>query len=348
MHGHMKALVLREPHRLSVEDRPVPEVDAGEVRVRIHRGGICGSDMHYFLHGGFGVVRMKAPMVLGHELAGVVDSIGAGVTGVAPGDRVAVNPSLACGRCDYCRAGTPRQCSDMKFMGSAMRTPHVDGGFREYVVVTAGQAVPVGNLVGLDEAAVCEPLAVCLHAVHQAPSLVNKRVLVTGFGPIGALTFLAARRAGATSVSATDVAAGPLGLAKSLGAEKIFDVTQPAALAEEEADRGKFDVVFECSGHPSAVKAALAVTKPGGTIIQVGILPDEMTLPFNPMVTKEITYRGTFRFDREFNLAAEMIASRTIDVRPIISGAFPYTEADAAFAFAQDRQKAIKVMLEFA
>lgn len=348
MPGQMKALVLQEPHRLSIEQRAIPDVGPGEVRVRIHRGGICGSDMHYFHHGGFGVVRMKAPMVLGHELAGVVESTGDGVTGVAAGDRVAINPSLACGHCDYCQAKVPRQCRDMKFMGSAMRSPHIDGGFREFVVVTEVQAVKIGDLVGLDEAAVCEPLAVCLHAVSQAPDLTGKRVLVTGFGPIGALTFLAAQQAGAASVSATDVAAGPLRLAKALGAENVFDVTQPDALATETADRGRFDVVFECSGHPSAVKTALAVTRPGGTIVQVGILPDEMTMPFNAMVTKEIIYRGTFRFDREFNLAAEMIANRTIDVRPIISRAFPFTEADAAFAFAQDRQRAIKVMLEFA
>lgn len=348
MAGQMKALVLQEPHRLTIEDRPVPDAGPGEVRVRIHRGGICGSDMHYFHHGGFGVVRMKAPMVLGHELAGIIESVGPDVTAIVAGDRVAVNPSLACGQCDYCRADMPRQCSDMKFMGSAMRTPHVDGGFREFVVVTEAQSVKIGDVVGLDEAAVCEPLAVCLHAVSQASTLAGKRVLVTGFGPIGALTFLAAQQAGASSVSATDVAAGPLRLAKALGAEKVFDMARPDALAAEEADRGKFDVVFECSGHPSAVKVALAVTRPGGTIIQVGILPDEITLPFNSMVTKEITYRGTFRFDREFNLAAEMIASRAIDVRPIISRAFPYTEADAAFAFAQDRQQAIKVMLEFA
>lgn len=344
----MKALVLQEPHRLSIEDRPVPEPGPGEVRVRIHRGGICGSDMHYFHHGGFGVVRMKAPMVLGHELAGVVDAVGPGVGAVANGDRVAVNPSLACGQCPYCRAGAPRQCSDMRFMGSAMRNPHVDGGFREYVVVTEQQAVPVGDAIGLDEAAVCEPLAVCLHAVSQGPDLAGKRVLVTGFGPIGALTFLAARHAGAAALCATDVAAGPLALATQLGAAASYDVSVPGALAEEERDRGQFDVVFECSGHPSAVQAALAVTRPGGSIVQVGILPDQMNLPFNPLVTKEIAYRGTFRFDREFNQAAALISSRAIDVRPIISGAFPFTEADAAFAFAQDRQRAIKVMLEFA
>lgn len=344
----MKALVLLEPHRLVMEDRLRPEPGAGEVRVRIHRGGICGSDMHYFHHGGFGTVRMKAPMVLGHELSGIVDAVGEDVTAITPGTAVAVNPSLACGQCDYCRMGAPRQCSDMRFMGSAMRNPHVDGGFREYVIVTEQQAVPVGNEIGLEEAAVCEPLAVCLHAVSQAPDLTGRRVLVTGFGPIGALTFLAARHAGAAAVSATDIAAGPLALARRLGAEKTYDVSQPNALAEEEKDRGCFDVVFECSGHPSAVKAALAVTRPGGAIVQVGILPDEMTLPFNPLVTKEIAYRGTFRFDSEFNRAAELIARRAIDVRPIISATFPFTQADAAFSFAQDRQKAIKVMLDFA
>lgn len=344
----MKALVLQEPHRLVIEDRPVPEPGQDEVRIRIHRGGICGSDMHYFQHGGFGVVRMQAPMVLGHELAGMVDAVGPGVTAVAAGDRVAVNPSLACGNCPYCLAGTPRQCSDMRFMGSAMRNPHVDGGFRECVVVTERQAVPVGDGIGLDEAAVCEPLAVCLHAVAQGPDLRGRRVLVTGFGPIGALTFLAARHAGAASVSATDIAAGPLALAAQLGAAAAYDVSISGALADEERERGQFDVVFECSGHPSAVQSALAVTRPGGSIIQVGILPDQMSLPFNPLVTKEIAYRGTFRFDREFDQAAELISSRTIDVRPIISAAFPFTEADAAFAFAQDRQRAIKVMLEFA
>jgi len=326
----------------------MPEPGRGEVRVRIHRGGICGSDMHYFHNGGFGVVRMRAPMVLGHELAGVVDAVGPDVVAVTAGDRVAVNPSLACGKCSYCLAGAPRQCSDMRFMGSAMRDPHVDGGFREYVVVTEQQAVPVGDGIDLEEAAVCEPLAVCLHAVSQAPDLKGKRVLVTGFGPIGALTFLAARHAGAASMSATDIAAGPLALAARLGAEATYDVSVPDALAREERDRGQFDVVFECSGHPSAVQAALAVTRPGGSIVQVGILPDRMALPFNPLVTKEIVYRGTFRFDREFNLAADLISRRAIDVRPVISARFPFTQAEAAFTFAQDRQKAIKVMLTFA
>lgn len=344
----MKAVVLHAPHRLVIEDREVPRPGEGEVLVRIHRAGICGSDMHYYHHGGFGTVRINAPMVLGHELAGVVDKLGPGAFGIAPGTKVAVNPSLACGQCRYCLTGMKRQCSDMRFMGSAMRTPHVDGGFREYVVVSQSQTIPVGTIAELDEAAVAEPLSVCLHAVSQAPDLVGKRVLVTGFGPIGALTLLAARHAGASSVSVTDVAQGPLRLAQTLGAERAYDVSHPGAMEQEERDRGQFDVVFECSGHPSAIRTAIAVTRPGGCIIQVGLLPDEITLPFNPLVTKEITYRGTFRFDVEFERAVRLISERIIDVRPVISRAFNFSEVEAAFAFAQDRQHASKVMLEFA
>lgn len=344
----MKAVVLHAPHHLVIEDRDMPVAGDGEVLVRIHKGGICGSDMHYYHHGGFGTVRMKAPMVPGHELSGVVERLGAGVSGISVGTAVAVNPSLACGKCSYCASGMPRHCSDMRFMGSAMRNPHIDGGFREYVVVKVAQAVPVGPIAGLDEAACAEPLAVCLHAVSQAPDLHDKRVLVTGFGPIGALTFLAAKHAGAAAISATDVADMPLRLAAQLGAEKTWNVATPGIMEEEYRDRGQFDVVFECSGNQAALQTAIGVTKPGGTIIQVGLLPDEITTAFNPIITKEITFRGSFRFDSEFDLAAQLISDRTIDVRPIISRTFSFDRADDAFAFARDRQQAIKVMLDFA
>ncbi|AYM14679.1 MULTISPECIES: L-idonate 5-dehydrogenase [Agrobacterium] len=344
----MKAVVLHAPHHLVIEDRPIPIPGEGDVLVRIHRGGICGSDMHYYHHGGFGTVRIKAPMVPGHELSGVVERLGAGVSSIVVGTAVAVNPSLACGTCSFCVKGMSRHCSDMRFMGSAMRTPHIDGGFREYAVVRAAQAVPVGEMAGLEEAACAEPLAVCLHAVSQAPDLRGKRVLVTGFGPIGALTFLAARHAGADAISATDIADMPLEIANKLGAEAVWNVSAADVMEEEFRDRGQFDVVFECSGSPAAMQLAIGVTKPCGTIVQVGLLPDEIKAELNPMITKEITFRGSFRFDSEFDLAVQLISDRTIDVRPIVSRTFPFERADDAFAFARDRQQAIKVMLEFA
>lgn len=343
----MKALVLNEPGALAIEERDTPEPGPGEVRVQMHHGGICGSDIHYFLHGGFGAVRMKAPMVLGHELAGVVDRTGPDVRGLEPGTRVAVNPSLACGACAFCNGGMPRLCSDMRFMGSAMRTPHVDGGFREHLICRGEQTVPVGDDVPLAEVAVAEPLAVCLHAVVQGGDVRDRRVLVTGFGPIGALTLLAARQAGAHEIAVADIAAGPLALARTLEADAVYDVSEPGALDAEKENRGQFDVVFECAGHPSSIEQALDVTRPGGTVVQVGMTPGTVPFAVNTLIVKEITLRGTFRFDAEFDRAVGLIATRAIDVRPVISRHFPLAEAKAAFACAMDRSQAIKVLLDF-
>jgi len=181
----MRAAVLHAPHDLRIEQREAPALGPDQVLVRIGAGGICGSDLHYYHHGGFGTVRLKEPLILGHEIAGTVLEPGPGVSGLRAGQKVAVNPSRACGGCDYCQAGLQSHCLDMRFYGSAMRTPHVQGGFREFLVCDAAQAVPVPDHVSVNEAAFAEPLAVCLHAVSRAGPLLGRRVLVTGSGPIG-------------------------------------------------------------------------------------------------------------------------------------------------------------------
>jgi L-idonate 5-dehydrogenase len=342
-----KALVLDSPGALRIEDRSVPEPGPGEVRVRIAFGGICGSDLHYFLHGGFGSVRMKGPMVLGHEISGRVEAVGAGVNPARIGQAVAVNPSLACGTCRECRAGAPRFCEDMRFMGSAMRNPPVEGGFRDHVICGVQQAVPFAG-EALEEAALAEPLSVCLHAVAQAPALEGKRVLITGFGPIGVLCLIAARHAGAADIVVTDIADAPLALARRLGASAARNTSQAGALDAETAGRGQMDVAFECAGHPSAIADAIRATRPRGTIVQVGMLGAGTTAPLTDVVTKELMYRGTFRFDSEFSRAVDLIARRAIDVRPLVSDRFALADAPAAFALAQDRSQAMKVLLEIA
>ncbi len=183
----MRAVVIHAPKDLRIDNYPDTVPGPGEVRVKIANGGICGSDLHYYHHGGFGTVRIQQPMALGHEIAGVVAAVGDGVGHLKAGTRVAVNPSKPCGQCLHCREGMRNQCLDMRFMGSAMRNPHVQGGFREYVTVDAPQAVPIAERLSLAEAAMAEPLAVCLHAGKQAGPLLGKRVLITGCGPIGAL-----------------------------------------------------------------------------------------------------------------------------------------------------------------
>ncbi|GLH81212.1 L-idonate 5-dehydrogenase [Bradyrhizobium sp. SSBR45G] len=343
----MRAVVIHAPKDLRIDSFPDPAPGAGEVRVKIEAGGICGSDLHYYHHGGFGTVRIKQPMALGHEIAGVVAAVGVGVTGLSEGTRVAVNPSLPCGTCAYCREGLRNQCLDMRFMGSAMRDPHVQGGFREFVTVDASQAVPIAPSLSTGEAAMAEPLSVCLHAAHQAGSLLGKRVLVTGCGPIGALSILVARYGGAAEIVATDVADAPLAVARKLGASHALNVgAEPSALDPWRAGKGTFDVLFEASGNQAALRAALDVMRPGGVIVQLG-LGGEMTLPVNTLVTKELQLRGTFRFDREFELAVRLMGEGLLDVKPLITATLPFQEAISAFELASDRSRAMKVHLTF-
>ena len=213
----MRAVVIHAPKDLRIDSFPDPAPGAGEVRVKIAAGGICGSDLHYYHHGGFGTIRIQQPMALGHEIAGVIAAVGSDVSHLKPGMRVAVNPSEPCGVCLHCREGMRNQCLEMRFMGSAMRMPHVQGGFRENVTIDASQALPIADSLSLGEAAMAEPLAVCLHAGKQAGPLLGKRVLVTGCGPIGALMVVVARYAGAAEVVVTDIADTPLAVARKLG-----------------------------------------------------------------------------------------------------------------------------------
>jgi L-idonate 5-dehydrogenase len=343
-----EACVLHAQGDLRVEAVEVGTPGPGEVLVDIGAGGICGSDLHYFLDGGFGTVRVRQPIILGHEVAGTVAALGAGVTDLREGDRVAVNPSNPCGACEYCARQEPQHCLEMRFWGSAMRMPHVQGGFRRRLVAAARQCVKVGDTVSIGEAAMSEPLAVALHAVAQAGDIAGKRVLITGFGPIGGVVLLAARHAGAGDITVTDIVDEPLAFARRLGAAAAVNVVADSdALAAEERDKGRFDLAFECSGNPRALAQAIACVRPRGTIVQVGV-GGAFDVPMNAVVAKELRVVGTFRFHPEFAHAAALIASREIDVRPLITATRPLAEAEAAFALAADRRAAMKVQLSFA
>ncbi len=343
----MRAVVIHAAHDLRIDERPGIVPQPGEVVVRIGAGGICGSDLHYYHQGGFGVIRVREPLALGHEIAGVIETVGPGVNDRNVGQRVAVNPSRPCNACRYCHQGMRNHCLDMRFMGSAMRFPHVQGGFRECVAVDAEQAVPIADSLTIGEAAMAEPLAVCLHAARQAGSLQGRQVLVTGCGPIGMLMVLVARNAGASEIVVTDVVEQPLELARRLGATHAFNIAaEPGALAPWCTDKGRFDVLFEASGNQSALRGAIDALRPGAVIVQLGI-GGEMTLPINTIVAKELQLRGTFRFDAEFRLAVDMMGRGLINVKPLISATLPFEQAVAAFDLASDRARSMKVQLSF-
>ena len=344
----MKAIVIHAPHDIRIDEWPVEAPGPEQVSVRIAAGGICGSDLHYYHQGGFGTVRIQHPMVLGHEIAGTVAAVGSGVTRVSVGDLVAVNPSVPCGRCRYCLDGMANHCLDMRFFGSAMRTPHVHGGFREQLTCREDQVHLLPPGTDLTEAAFAEPLSVCLHAARQAGSLMGKRVLVSGCGPIGALCALVARHGGALEIVVTDLLDEPLAVVRRLGADRVINMAaQPDGLAEYGKDKGTFDVVLEASGAGPAVAAAAAAARPGAVIVQVGIGGAETAVPLNTFVAKELTLRGTFRFHEEFAWAVDFITQRKIDVRPLLSAVLPLSEARHAFDLASDRKQSMKVQVTF-
>jgi L-idonate 5-dehydrogenase len=341
-------VVIHAPGDLRVDERPVEPPGPGQVQVQIGYGGICGSDLHYYHEGGFGTVRIKRPMTLGHEVAGTVVAVAPDVERVKLGDRVAVNPSRPCARCRYCLEGLPNQCLDMRFYGSAMRDPHVEGAFRALLTCDEVQCEKVAPLVPLQHAALAEPFSVALHGVSRAGPLLGKKVLVSGCGPIGALSVAAARVHGAAEITAVDLTDETLAVGRAMGAHHTINVaSDPGWVQRFSADKGTFDVMLECTGNERALRAGLDVMRPRGVVVQLG-LGGDVSLPQNVVVSKELSVCGSFRFHAEFALAVRLINERRVDMGPMISGAFPPERAREAFELAGDRKRAMKVLLAFA
>lgn len=342
----MKAIVIHSPRDLRIEDHDDPQPGPGEVLIGLAAGGVCGSDLHYYNHGGFGAVRLKEPMILGHEVAGHVTRLGDDVDTLEVGQLVAVSPSRPCYTCRFCEEGMHNQCLNMRFYGSAMPFPHIQGAFREVLVADARQCAVADGLTP-GEAAMAEPLAVTLHATRQAGDMVGKAVLVTGCGPIGILSILCARRAGADLIVATDLSDFTLAMARAVGADETVNMaTGPAGLERFAADKGTFDVLYECSGAAPALAAGIVAMRPGGTIVQLG-LGGDMGVPVQTITAKELSLKGSFRFHSEFAVGISLMRKGLIDVKPLITHTMGLDEAVAAFEIAGDRSRAMKAQIAF-
>ncbi|MFJ7333610.1 L-idonate 5-dehydrogenase [Streptomyces sp. NPDC101110] len=340
----MRGCVIHGRRELRVTELPVPRPGPGQALVGVRYGGVCGSDLHYWRHGGVGDFRLREPMVLGHEVVGTVVEYGAGAAGPAPGTAVAVHPATPCGVCPECAAGLRNVCRDTRYLGSAARFPHVQGGFAEQVVVPAGQlrALPTG--LEMRRAALAEPLAVALHAVRRAGQVAGRHVLVTGAGPIGCLVVAAAKAAGAAHVTVSDLLPEALAYGRIAGAGTVVR-------ADDADDRGwpeEVDVAVEASGVAAGLDTCLRRVRRGGTVVQLGMLPAGHS-PFagNLVVSREIELRGAFRFDGEFDAALALLGAEAA-FDGLISAVVPVGEAESAFALAADRSRSCKVLLDFA
>jgi L-idonate 5-dehydrogenase len=330
------------PRDIRLETAPEPTPGPGEVLVKLGAAGICGGDLHYYQHGRAGAFVVREPLIPGHEASGTVVAVGKGVGHVKAGDRVAVSPSHACGKCEVCRAGRENLCTAMCFLGSASVFPHSKGFFRDYFVIGERQCFPVRTNVPLADLAFAEPLAVALHAVSRAGGVLGANVLITGSGPIGCVIAMAARLGGAVSVSCTDVLDGPLGAARAVGADEIIR----ADLAPERLAERRFDVAFEASGSVAALRNCVAGIKRGGVVMQVGTVPSEpVPILLNEIGIHEVDLRGTFRWGREFGWAVRYLEGGRVHVAPLLSGQFALRDAVAAFEAALDRSRNMKVQL---
>ena len=348
----MRAAICHGAGDLRIEAFDPGQLADDEVLVNVAFGGICGSDLHYFRRGAVGdFAILRQPMILGNEISGSVAGVGAKVAGLAPGQLAALDPSRACLICRHCREGRSNLCLDMRFLGSAGRFPHVQGGFASAIVLRADQVIPVPDDTDLLKLSCAEPLSVGLHAVTRAGNLRGKRVLVTGSGPIGLLTARSAIHAGAGFVASTDIEDHALAVARDgFGVDATVNVkADPDGLARIVAEGGEFDVVLEASGSAQALASAFALVRRGGRIVQVGMMPSgDVSVPISAIQTREIDLVGAFRAHDEFRLAVDLIVSGKIDVSPILSGTFPLDRADEAFAQAGDRSRVVKLHLALA
>jgi len=334
----MRAIVVHAAHEIRVDDLLVPDPGEGEVRLRMTHGGICGSDLHYYLEGRVGNFVLREPLVLGHEVVGVVDLDPSGA--LAAGTSVAIHPATPCWTCPECEAGRPNICRNALYLGSAASDPQTPGGFVEQLVVRADQLRRLPEGLDLSRAVLAEPLAVALHALNRAGDLTGKSLLVSGAGPIGALVVAGAAARGVMDITATDLEDGPLAVARKVGATRTIRVDQ------EQVPDACFDVAIEASGAPAGLSTAIAAVRRGGTVVQLGSLPGgSLSVVLAALVGREIELRGAFRFTDEIDEALELLA-RDDRFEQVVTHRFDMDDVVSAMDVARDAGQSSKVVLE--
>ncbi|RQT02197.1 NAD(P)-dependent alcohol dehydrogenase [Burkholderia contaminans] len=342
----MKALVLERTRELALRDIDLPQaVGPGDVRIKVHTVGVCGSDVHYYVHGGIGPFRVDAPMVLGHEASGTVVETGAGVTHLRVGDRVCMEPGVPRLDSPATLRGLYNLDPDVRFWA----TPPIHGCLTPYVVHPAAFTYRLPDNVSFAEGAIVEPLSIGLQAAKKAAMKPGDLAVVIGAGTIGAMTALAALAGGAARVILADVVPDKLALFADNRAVTTVDVrTQPLADAVAEATDGwGADVVFEASGSANAYAGLVDLMCPGGCAVLIGMPVAPVPLDVVALQAKEGRIESVFRYANIFPRALALIASGAIDVKPFISRTFPFSEGVRAFEeAASGHPRDVKIQIE--
>lgn len=325
----MKASVLVAPRTVEVQERPVPEPGPGQVRVKLGAIGVCGSDVHYYFEGRIGSAVVQYPTLLGHEPAGVVDAVGEGVT-LEPGTRVAVEPGSPCMHCEHCLAGRFNICPNVVFLG----TPPIDGIYEQYHLMPEHCCIPVPDNVSLVEAAMLEPFGVGLHAVELAQLKLGESVAIFGSGPIGIVTMMAAKLAGAGTVYMTDLVPERLEAVRELGADHVHNARDEDVLAwiNDMTNGRGVDVTFEAGGEQETLTHACEAVRIGGRTLIIGIPSvDELTMPMHVCRRKELAMTHVRRANNEILRAMPIIAEGRVNLKRLATHFFPLEKVADAF-----------------
>ncbi len=304
----MRAAIFEGPGKLEIKDLTLQKLEKKDLRIQIGLCGLCGTDFHIFA----GEAPSKPPVIPGHEFVGTVVETGSDVTGVKIGDRVAVDPNIYCGECNYCRTGNIQFCSNLKALGVTL-----NGGFAEYSIVPSGQAYLIPKDFPFSIASFAEPLSCCVHGIDQAAVKAGQSVAIVGAGTIGLLMLQLVKISGAGKIIVIEPVAGKREIASRLGANFTFDPNSPEMnLQISELTAGGPDVIIECAGNQTAAQTALSLTKKGGKIVIFGLAGKEDTLKINlqDFFHREITLKSSLLNPFTFSRSVELLVSGKIDV----------------------------------
>ncbi|KAF2758728.1 GroES-like protein [Pseudovirgaria hyperparasitica] len=343
------SFMLEAPGKLKYEDRPIPELaEEHDVIIEPKWTGICGSDVHYWVHGAIGSFVVESPMVLGHESAGVVTKIGSKVSTLKVGDRVAMEPGVPCRRCARCKEGYYNLCLDMKFAA----TPPYHGTLARYYVLPEDFCYKLPENMSMEEGALVEPSAVAVHICRQASIKPGQSVVIFGAGPVGLLCCGVAKAFGATKIITVDINQERLQFALRYAATHSFvsqrvSAEENAARMIKECELGVgADVAIDATGAEPCIQTGMQCLRTGGTYVQGGMGKSDMTLPIMVLAQREINFKGSFRYSSgDYKLATDLIASGKLDAKALITGKVKFTEAEQAFADVK-AGKGIKMLIE--
>jgi len=337
----MKQAVMTSPGQIELRDVPVPQVNPGDVLLRIKRIGVCGSDIHVW-HGKHALTPY--PVVQGHEVCGVVEKIAPGVRGLKPGDIATFQPQVTCGTCYPCTHGAPHICDSLKVMGF-----QTTGAGSEFFAVAADKVLKLPAGMNPEHGAMIEPAAVAVHALGRAGDVRGRKILVLGAGPIGNLVAQAAKGLGAAAVTITDVSPFRLDLAGECGVDARVNVAQAdlGTAVRERFGESKADLILECVGSPQTIGQAVAVARKGTDIIVVGVFGDKPTVDMGTVQDRELRLIGTLMYQEpDWKKAIDLVEKGKIRLAPLITDHFDFADYKKAYEYIDaHRERAMKVMI---